>query len=507
MIKSPESFYGINCTINICELCSLKCSYCYETDKAQSPEEDRRYWEIIANSREPEYAKLGKEILEIADYSFASKCCDSGKSRVMSIDNIIQYIDLIVKDGDNPLIKADLANSGVIFDLIGGDALQYPELVSDTLDYLTYKLYTTDTELAKNMRRHWRCSISSNGLQFLRDDVRDLCEKWGNCLSVGVSIDGCPELHDLNRWIYPNDKRHKEDPKKYPAHIGSWRFIEATREWYKKQYPSESMNTKWTVAPNSYSYLFKSVKYLYEELGVPYIHFNRVMEDHIIDSPKDVKILVEEFKKVLEYVLENNNSIYVSALDVIPDLENKSYKLKACGFGYMPALSVDGDIFSCFRLLPHSNIDTRSFRQGSLKEGLVSNPSMLKYLQKHSCTMHMNLDKNVYEKDDDPERSMRLGLSCRTCPIISRCGSCAAGCFLNSIPNPGERPKFKRTSSICWFNKVQTLYSLKLYEILTRRGLGYAEYKDGDVYKYLSGAYNDLAIALEKQINEYINEG
>lgn len=457
MVKETPEFDGMNTTINVCENCVLKCSYCYEFKKAQSPSEDIKFWTEVSHSKDPVRAGLGKEILEIADYSFANGR-DDGASRIITIDQVDRYFDQLLGK-DSPYNNDDIARRGLVVDLIGGDALQYPQLLSDIMDLLTYKLYTMDSELAKIARDHWRVSISTNGVPLLRDDVRAVCEKWWEQISLGISIDGCPELHDLNRWLYPDDKRHKIDPVKYPKHIGSWKYIEPSLPFYDKYFKSASLRTKWTVVPSSYKYIMESIKFLHENLGMTNIFFNRAMEDTVLDTPETVKILVEQFKELLEYAVEKLDELEISVLSTYAPRSHIDENTKACGFGNMPCLSVDGDIFSCFRLLNHGTVNTRPYRQGTLDSGILSDKGMLEYLRCNSCILRIKSDTNVYDKYGRDN----LMLDCSKCPIIGRCGACTAGCMLNANPT-GKKVPFKRTTSNCWFHKVQSVFSLYFIE-------------------------------------------
>lgn len=484
MNSEVEEFFGLNSTVNVCENCILKCSYCYEFKKAQSPSEDIKFWTKVSESKDPVRAALGKEVLDIADYSFANGR-DDGTSRVISMDYVEQFYDQLLSS-NSPYKNNDIANSGLIIDLIGGDALQYPELVDQILECFTYKVYKYNTKLAQTIRNHWRISISSNGVPLLRDDVRDVLTKWGQQISIGVSIDGCPELHDLNRWIYPDDKRHKIDPIKYPKHIGSWKYIMPSFDFYREHFLTAAIRTKWTVVPSSYKYIMKSVKFLHEELKMTEVFFNRVMEDNVVDTPESVKELVDQFKELLEYALEHEDELSVSALNAYSPRSMLRDDTRSCGFGSMPALSVDGDVFSCFRLLPHGNVDTKPYKQGSINSGILSDKKMLRYLIQSACICNIKFEGNVYSKYNTENNLM---LNCNKCPILGRCGACTAGCLLAANPD-GRKVPFKRTTSNCWFHKVQSLFSLYYQE---RAG-----------HKLLSENDLNTRAMLEKDVSNFI---
>jgi sulfatase maturation enzyme AslB (radical SAM superfamily) len=249
---------GITVTIHTNTNCTLKCSYCYEQDKAASIVEDKKFWETTKHKD------------KIRNYNFVRKP-QLGTS-VISFDIIKEFIDNILAID---FYKMDLykksysEKDGVILDFIGGDSLQYPELLDKTLTYFYEKAVTRNHTWMYN----WIASISTNGVTLLNPQERKFCEKWKNKLSLGISIDGCPELHDLNQWCFANNADG--------FHQGSWQYIKEIWPWYKRTFPSGALRTKWTLAPNSYKHLLKSVKFLHEKLKMRYIMFNRVVENNV----------------------------------------------------------------------------------------------------------------------------------------------------------------------------------------------------------------------------------
>jgi sulfatase maturation enzyme AslB (radical SAM superfamily) len=310
MVGQMPQFSGLNVTLNICECCNLRCKYCYETGKAQSPSEDLKFWKKVANSKDPGNAALGKDILENGTYSWYNGE-DCGDSRVIKLDTVCKFFDMATSKSFH--FPKDYCNSGIVVDMIGGDALEYPELLDQITEYMIYKMYkgkSADSEFANIFRRHWRMSISSNGVTLLNDDAKNFLEKWTSNVSMGISIDGHPELHDRNRILYVARK----DGNNGIHEIGSSKYIQQSFGWYRENFPIDSLTTKWTISPNSYKDIVKSVKYLHENAGMIWIYFNRAMEDNVQDTPEDVFALYKQYQELFEYVKERDDEIFVSNL-------------------------------------------------------------------------------------------------------------------------------------------------------------------------------------------------
>ncbi|MDR1114530.1 MAG: 4Fe-4S cluster-binding domain-containing protein, partial [Candidatus Margulisbacteria bacterium] len=169
MIPDIKEYAGLSITFQVTEDCNLRCKYCYEVNK-----------------------RPGNLPLEYAQ----------------------KFIDIILTDPDP--IRAEgtghewMLQNGLIIDFIGGDALMTPDLLDQILQYFQYRAITMKHKWAYR----WRASISSNGTLFGDPKVRDFMTKYKDNLSVGVSVDGCPEIHDKNR-IYKDGRGTMKDIQKW----------------------------------------------------------------------------------------------------------------------------------------------------------------------------------------------------------------------------------------------------------------------------------------------------
>jgi uncharacterized protein len=416
---------GFTVTIHTNSNCTLKCSYCYEYDKAASVSEDQKFWSTTKHADEKR------------SYDFIRK---EPNNCIVPIDLVKKFLDSILEFDKNNFFKEfvkERTHDNIILDFIGGDSLQYPELLDEILTYFTHELIRRD----HNWQYSWSVSISSNGVTLLNPKARKFCEKWKNNLSVGISIDGCPELHDLNRWCFADnvDKTHR----------GSWHYIKEIWPWYQKTFPADALRTKWTVAPNSYEYTYKSLKFLHEELGMKYVFFNRVMEDSVLDTAKQLWELIQQFELCIDYLLEHHLKLYCDTFSyTFTQCQTKCQLLKEnpgwsrCGFGKMPALSHDGNVYPCFRMLPKSNNlkDSTKYAQGTAVS-LLKNEKTLRRLNKNSRACNMIIQEK-----------------CEKCSVFNVCPHCAADC----VNEKGAT--LTKTTSVCNFTRLQVYFARKYWE-------------------------------------------
>jgi len=383
MIDRNKQYEGMTITFNTTEDCNLACKYCYEVDK---------------------------------------------KPHHLSLDYAKKFIDIILDDPDPIGVMGTkdewIIDNGLILDFIGGDALINPQLIREILYYFMWTANLKDHRWANR----WKASISTNGTLFDRKDVRDFMEEFGSNLSVGVSIDGCKEIHDLYR-VFPNGEGSLKEIEK------QWSFY---IDWCNKFHYKPV--TKATLSKESIPYLSKSLKYLHEDLGLQHINMNFIMEETGIIND-DLIILDSELEKCFKYVLEHKNDLYWSFFDnnmaIGLPMDEESKCENRCGGGAMPALSINGYIYPCFRYLPHTTKfeDKKINSIGNIWNGITSKDPL-------ACARNATR-WNISDKE------------CRECEIESSCAYCIAGCF-------AEFSEYKRTKYICEVNKIQSKWA-KLY--------------------------------------------
>ena len=412
LAKTPEE-KGLNVTINTTEDCNMRCKYCYEINKR-------------AHSIPFEYCK--------------------------------KFIDLIIDD-DDPCgfdlcpdesgAHRNLYQEGILLDFIGGDALMDVDVVDKTMTYFINKLMISKSKHAQIWRNHYRFSLSSNGTLFTRPEVRAFCEKWAknDALSVGVSIDGCRAIHDKNRIMKERGPNGEE--------IGSMQYILQNWDWYRKTF-SKTVHeaTKATCSRETIPYLYESLKFMHEELGLNQINQNFIMEDtHCTEE--DYKELDHQLRLCTEYVLEHCDELYWFMLDkntfamhhltTGKDWTHKGH----CGSGAMPCLGINGKIYPCFRWCPHTQSanNPEPMVVGDVFKGLYNKEAF------------KTVREGAYKTNCTKEEK------CRTCEYESACSYCIGGCY-------AEFQEFRRTTYICEITKLQCKWA-KIYwnEYNKKKGL------------------------------------
>jgi uncharacterized protein len=375
MIPPFPIFDGLNATFNVTEDCNLRCRYCYELDKKPGDlplDYAKRFIEILLDDPDP--------------------------------------IGVVGKDDEWILQK------GIILDFIGGDAFMRPKLLEDIVRYFIFASRVRDHKWADR----WRCSISTNGTLFSEPGVRELCEEFRETFSVGISVDGCPEIHNLNR------------SNSMDAILRNW-------DWYMKYTKGNAM-AKATLNKDSIPFLRKSLQYLHEDLGLKYIAMNFIFEDMGL-TKDDLALFNDQMARCVLYVLDHRHDLWWGMLDRYQmcghpmDRPNEGW----CGAGAMPCLSINGKIYPCFRFMPH----TMSSRELDFHVGDVWNG----FDHKERFGL---VRSQVRTKISKPE--------CLECPVESSCAWCIGGAF-------AEKGEFYRQTNICETHKIQAKWADEYWRI------------------------------------------
>ena len=374
MLSPIPEVKGVCVTINVTSDCNLRCKYCYELNK---------------------------------------------KPGVIRKDQYEPFIDMLLSDQIPLYTDIDtegMIKSGYRLDLLGGDALMYPEVCEDIIRYFTKKLVQKEG----NNKYHFIANICSNGTLFGVPRVRKLLYEYRDFIQCCVSIDGCPELHDLNRV----DK----------VGNGSMKSIMKYWDWYREMFPLGSKYTKSTLNEESIPYIYDSLKFMFEELGIVYVYQNFIMEG-LHTTPDDIKELDRQLEKCVEYVLDHDDVLYYSMLDKSHSVQliqhHTDLEKGWCGSGAMPSLGLDGKIYLCPRWMSLCmESENNSWAIGDVVNG-ITNPELSKYIKLKSARKLVN-----------------AGLPCETCSIEQSCPYCIAG----AVDYLGE---WKRNLEYCDTTKVQ----------------------------------------------------
>ena len=146
----------------------------------------------------------------------------------------------------------------VIWEFIGGEPFLEIELIDRIGDYIKRRMY----EARHPWFDSYRFSFSTNGIMYDDPRVRKYIEKNHSHVSIGVTIDGTREKHDLQR-VYPSGR-------------GSYDDVVRNIPLWLKDFPGAG--TKVTVAHDDLPYIKESVLHLWG-LGIRQVNINAVFED------------------------------------------------------------------------------------------------------------------------------------------------------------------------------------------------------------------------------------
>lgn len=99
-----------------------------------------------------------------------------------------QAIDYILTN------KSDFPETSVIWDFIGGEPFLEIDLIDQICDYLKTEMF----RLNHPWFNSYRFSFSTNGINYDSEKVQQFIEKNREHLSIGITIDGNRQKHDLN---------------------------------------------------------------------------------------------------------------------------------------------------------------------------------------------------------------------------------------------------------------------------------------------------------------------
>lgn len=372
-----------NITFVVTKNCQLACKYCYLVGKN---EKERMSWEIAK-----------------------------------------QAVDFILSQ------ETIFSEDSVIWDFIGGEPFLEIDLIDKICDYIKSEMF--------RLNHHWfnsyRFSFSTNGVNYHNDKVQNFISKNKSHLSIGITIDGTKEKHDLNR-IWKGDGPEK----------GSYDDVVKNIPLWLSQFPEES--TKVTISSADIPYIAESVLHLYK-LGIHSVNINVVFEDVWKDGDDTA------FEKQLICLADNiiDNELYQKFScsffsDTIgkpldPKIDNGNW----CGSGKMLAIGTDGNLYPCNRFMDFSLRTKKPIIVGNVKTGIDYN----------KLRPFLTLDRIT----QSPRK-------CLECNVASGCAWCQGENY-----DAAETPTaYQRATAICKMHKARVrannYYWNKLFRKLELEG-------------------------------------
>ena len=361
------------------------------------------------------------------DCQLACKYCylvgKNSKER-MSWEVAKQAIDYI-------LAQKDFMQQSVVFDFIGGEPFLEIRLIDRICDYIKEEMFRLD--------HHWfnsyRFSFSTNGINYHEKQVQDFIKKNVSHLSIGITIDGTKQKHDLNR-IYKSGK-------------GSYQDVLRNIPLWLKQFPSGG--TKVTISSADLPYIKESVLHLYS-LGIHDVNINCVFEKvwHEGDELLFENQLIELADSIIDEEWYNDYSCSFFSEAIGHPMDRITQNQNWCGAGMMLAVDASGNFYPCTRFAGYSLRSKKPIIIGNIHEGI---------------------NKNLLRPFLSLDRTTQSPSKCIDCEVASGCAWCQGENYDAADTNT----IYQRSTAICKMHKARVrannYYWNKLYRKLELEGL------------------------------------
>jgi uncharacterized protein len=353
-----------NITFIVTKDCQLACKYCYLVGK---------------NSKE----RMSFEIAKTA------------------IDYILEH-------------DCDFVEPSVVWDFIGGEPFLEIELIDRICDYIKIELFRRDHRWFNS----YRFSLTTNGINYDNERVQQFIQKNRDHLSIGITIDGTKQKHDLNRvWKVDGIER------------GSYDDVVCNVPLWLSQFPKSA--TKVTISSEDLPYIKESVLHLYS-LGIHEVNINCVFED--VWKEDDDRILENQLLELADEIIEKEyykdytcsffSELIGKPLDVIKDNQNW------CGAGKMLSIDAAGNFYPCTRFAQYSLRDKKAIVIGNVWDGINKN-KLRPFLTLDRCTQ-------------SPQE-------CIDCEVASGCAWCQGENY-----DAADTPTiYQRANAICKMHKAR----------------------------------------------------
>lgn len=312
--------------------------------------------EIIKKNEEPWESATSKTITFIVtkDCQLACKYCylvGKNEQERMSWETAKRAIDFILGNEDK------FPEKSVIFDFIGGEPFLEIELIDKICDYIKSQMFI--------LNHHWfnsyRFSFSTNGINYDSVGVQKYIKKNLRHLSIGITIDGNKQKHDLNRiWKGTGVER------------GSYNDVVKNIPLWLSQFPDAG--TKVTISSADIPYIKESVLHLFS-LGIHTVNINVVFED-VWKSGDEIQFeeqLIELADEIIERELYHDFvcSFFDEAIGkpLSPEHDNQNW----CGAGRMLSIDASGNFYPCTRFAGYSLRNKQPRIIGNIEDGINDN--------------------------------------------------------------------------------------------------------------------------------------
>lgn len=400
----------------------------------------------IKDIRESWQSGVAKTITFIVtkDCQLACKYCylvgKNDKER-MSFETAKKAIDYILNDEEQSNAES------VIWDFIGGEPFMEIDLIDSVCNYIKEQMF--------KLNHHWfnsyRFSFSTNGLNYHTPKVQNFIRRNHEHLSIGITIDGTEQKHDLNRIYRQNDS--KEDFER-----GSYKDVVKNIPLWQQQFPGSG--TKVTISSSDIPYIKESVVHLYK-LGIYEVNINVVFENVWKDGDDLLyeKQLLELADEIIDNGYYENYTCSFYSETIGKPMDKKYDNKNWCGTGKMLAIDANGIYYPCTRFAQYSLREKKAWAIGNVDDGV---------------------DKNKLRPFLTLDRCTQSRIECVDCEIASGCAWCQG----ENYDTADTATAFQRAIAICKMHKAHVrannYYWNKLYRKLELEGIS----KD-DMHKFI----------------------
>ena len=313
----------------------------------------------------------------------------------------------------------------VIWDFIGGEPFLEIELIDKICD-------SRKTEMFR-LNHHWfnsyRFSFSTNGINYDSPKVQNFIEKNHSPLSIGITIDGTPRKHDLNRVWKGSDEK------------GSYLDVVRNIPLWLSQFPEAG--TKVTISSADIPYICESVLHLFS-LGIHEVNINVVFENvwHNGDDEAFEKQLIDLADAIIDngYYQDFTCSFFSELIGKPLDVERDNQNW--CGAGRMLAIDAAGNFYPCTRFAAYSLRNKKPIIVGNIIDGIDTD----------KLRPFLTLDRKTQSTQE-----------CLECEIASGCAWCQG----ENYDAASTSTIFQRSMAICRMHKARVrannYYWNKLY--------------------------------------------
>ena len=297
---------------------------------------------------------LAKNITFIVtkDCQLACKYCylvGKNTSERMSFDIAKQAVDYILSH------RKDFDDKSVVWDFIGGEPFIEIDLIDQICDYIKKQTFLLDHPWFNS----YRFSFSTNGINYDSEKVQQYIEKNHSHLSIGITIDGTRQKHDLNR-VYKGSEK------------GSYDDVVRNIPLWLSQFPDGG--TKVTISSPDIPYIKESVLHLFS-LGIHEVNINCVFEN-VWKEGDDVLFeeqLVDLADAIIDEGLYKNNSCSFFSQNIGKPLDIEFENQNWCGAGKMLSIDAAGNFYPCTRFAAYSLRSKKPIIIGNVKDGINKN--------------------------------------------------------------------------------------------------------------------------------------